>query len=159
MKKIFIINGSNESGKNTFVEMIDKHAKQTFVKYISSIDWVKEFCEIEYGVNPNDKTEKNRRLWHQEKQYHQKYIFYNIINQIDKLDDHYSVFLDIRETDEIEMYKFIYPEIITILIKNPNVVVADNYADKHVENYKYNKIINNNDSLDSLNQKAIDFVK
>ena len=47
----------------------------------------------------------------------------------------------------------------TVLIKNDRHHKANNDADMYVENYNYDYIIENNGTLEELEQKAIEFVK
>jgi len=156
---IFILNGVNESGKNTFVDFINELTdKPTY--HISTIDWVKKFCQIEYGMNPNEKTDVNRGIWHQEKMLHKNYIRYLIEKKIDSLSDlKYDniIFIDCREPEEIEYLKDKL-NAKTILIKKDKVVASNN-ADQNVNNYKYDIIIENNGDINELKLKAKQFIK
>ena len=66
--------------------------------------------------------------------------------------------LDIREPNEIERAK---QELNakTILIRNKNIPpITSNMADANVENYTYDYIIENNGTLEELEEKAIEFI-
>lgn len=68
------------------------------------------------------------------------------------------MFLDSREIPEIELFKKIFG-FETIFIKNDRVPkVTSNSSDANVENMKYDYIIENNGTLEELEQKAKDFV-
>ena len=57
IKKVYVTNGSDESGKDTFAELLSKYV--SVYKY-SSIDLVKEMFEV-VGVSKDNKTEKKRK--------------------------------------------------------------------------------------------------
>ena len=69
------------------------------------------------------------------------------------------LFIHIREITEIEKLKKIL-KAETVLLINPRVPkITSNTSDANVENYVYDREIQNIGTLDDLEQKAIEFVK
>lgn len=147
---IFIINGVAQSGKDTFVQYL-KDNYCNYIRNISTVDWVKHFCQIEYNINPNEKSLCNRAIWQNEKQSHKNYIFYNITNKINRY-AHLIYFIHSREPEEIEKYKQTYKNCYSLFIDRPNIDIPDNISDelayKSLVNYKYDIIINNDNDLE-----------
>ena len=162
MKKIYITNGSAENGKDSFAEFVSKYI--TTYKY-SSIDLVKDMFEV-VGISKENKTEKKRRLWSDGKDLLTKYDdipFKDIVSIVTDFKNNKIetevLFIDIRESDEIaRAVKTFGAE--TILVRNPNVrKIVSNHADRDVENYKYDYIIENDGTLEQLNKVAEYFVR
>jgi len=152
---IYIINGLPESGKDTFVDFVS-----TFVttKNISTIDWVKEFCYIEYGIVPTDKSLKNRAIWHREKMRHNNYIFKIICDQIYGLYYTDVCFIHCREAKNIEKFINYFNGSKSILIDRKSDNDVSNFGDSDVYNYKYDIIIDNNNGFDSLKNNVVKFM-
>ena len=161
MKKIIITNGSGRCGKDTFAEILAKYV--TVVKY-SSIDFFKEIGKL--GLMSENKGEKERLLLHNLKK---AFIEYNDLplflcsQRIDRfLQFEHSdlLIIDIREPDEIEKIVQLYPEIKTVLMINKNVpLIKSNTSDEGVFDYVYDFVIDNSDTLETLVESAITFLK
>lgn len=157
MKKVYITNGSAENGKDTFAEFLSKYI--TTFKY-SSIDLVKEMFEF-VGVSKDDKTERKRKLWSDGKDLLTQYddIPFKDITSIvtDFKDDKIEtmvLLIDIREPEEIARAVDAFGAE-TILVRNPNVTkIESNHADRDVENYNYDYIIENDGTLEQLDEVA-----
>lgn len=161
MKKVFITNGSAGNGKDTFAEFLSKYI--TVFKY-SSIDLVKEMFET-IGISKDNKTEKKRKLWSDGKDMLTQYddIPFKDITSIvtdfknSKIETE-VLLIDIREPEEIARAVEAFGAE-TILIRNPSVSKIDsNHADRDVENYEYDYIIENNGTLEQLERVAKLFV-
>ena len=156
-KRIFIINGMGGSGKDTFVEIVKKTYPRTL--NISSVEFVKKIAE-ECGWD-GSKTERNRKFLSDLK---------DLLTQWDdvpnkKIDDiikYYCgdiVFIHAREPDNIEYLKNKY-NALTILIVNTRVDdITSNHADAGVYDYVYDYIIENNGSIEDLEQAAQTFME
>ena len=153
MKKVYITNGSAENGKDTFAEFLAKYI--SVFKY-SSIDLVKEMFEV-VGVSKENKTDKKRILWSDGKDLLTKYDdipFKDIASIVadfknDKIETE-VLLIDIREPEEIARAVEIFGAE-TILVRNPNTgKIESNHADRDVENYEYDYIIENNGTLEQL---------
>lgn len=161
MKKVYITNGSAENGKDSFVGFVNKYIPT--YKY-SSIDLVKEMFEIA-GIAKNKKDERKRRLWSDGKDLLTQYDdipFKDVASIIkdfkDNLIETDVLFVDIREPDEIARAVEVFGAE-TVLICNPNAKkIKSNHADRDVENYTYDYIIENDGNLEQLERVAKLFV-
>lgn len=157
MKKVYITNGSAENGKDSFAEFLAKYI--SVFKY-SSIDLVKEMFEV-VGVNKKEKTEKKRKLWSDGKDLLTKYddIPFKDITSIvvdfknNKIETE-VLLIDIREPEEIARAVETFGAE-SILVRNPDAVkIESNHADRNVENYEYDYIIENDGTLEQLDKVA-----
>lgn len=163
MKQVLIINGYPKSGKTQFEEYIAKHANSIIY---SSITLVKEYAKKYFGWsgNENDKTEKWRRFFSE-----LKYmlvaefdcIFKDLSVQINKFYRDINaelLLIDNREPEEIERFKNQF-QAITVFIRNDRVEkIISNDSDANVENYVYDYYIDNNGTLEELEEKALEFI-
>ena len=157
MKKIFITNGSAENGKDTFAELLSKYI--LVFKY-SSINIVKEMFEV-VGVTKDEKTEKKRKLWSDGKDLLTEYDdipFKDVTSIVTSFKnneiDADVLLIDIREPEEIARAVQTFGAK-TILIRNPNAKkIESNHADRDVENYNYDYIIENDGTLEQLDKMA-----
>ena len=158
-KNIVVINGSGGVGKDTFVEYCSHYAK---VKNISSVDKVKEAAKILVGWN-GEKDEKTRKLLSDLKimsieynDYPIKYIqnqaeeFYNSDNDL--------MFVHIREIDEIKKVKELVGAKTLLITTNRVKRITTNLSDANVENYEYDYHIQNDGTLEELEEMAKEFV-
>ena len=174
-KLIFILNGYPRSGKDTFAEFLKEYQTPETIKYhfqnISTVDYIKSIAENFFGWDQK-KDEKGRRLLSDLKDASRRYNngpFHQTVSQIGRY-EYYNfyinenvlendiLFLNIihtREPDEIQMFKEHYKDLCsTILIKRNYNGVISNHADKNVENYKYDYIIENNNSLKDFKKQT-----
>lgn len=172
-KFIFVLNGTNGSGKDTFYEMI-KGMEEEFgitTSHISSIDSIKKMAK-NYGWN-GKKDEKGRELlfqlksaWDNYNSFTQQDIFAKTKRWINNCGLKPAFFfVDIREPEKIQVYidsieKYFgdMAFIGTILIDSSRYGVASNVADQGVKNYEYSITINNDGSMDDLREKAHHFI-
>lgn len=161
MKKVYVTNGSAENGKDSFVDFVGKYIST--YKY-SSIDLVKEMFEV-VGVSKKEKTEKKRRLWSDGKDLLTEYddIPFKDVTSIvtdfknNKIEAEVLI-IDIREPEEIARAVETFGAE-TILVRNPNAIkIESNHADRDVEKYNYDYIIENNGTLEQLERVAKLFV-
>ncbi len=162
IKKVYITNGSAQNGKDSFAEFLSKYISA--FKY-SSIDLVKEMFET-VGISRDDKTEKKRKLWSDGKDMLTKYddIPFKDITSIvtdfknNKIETE-VLLIDIREPEEIARAVETFGAK-TILIRSPRIEkIKSNHADANVENYKYDYIIENNGTLEQLEECAKEFAQ
>lgn len=161
MKKVYITNGSGSKGKDSFAELVGKYIP-TF-KY-SSIDLVKDMLEFA-GVKKEPKTERKRLLYSDTKDMLTKYddIPFRDVTSIvadfkSGLIDTDILLIDIREPEEIARAVETFGAE-TILVRNPNVDnITSNHADRDVENYEYDYIIENDGTFEQLDKVAKLFV-
>lgn len=171
-KLIFIINGSGGVGKDTFVELVslnNKNKNYFKIKNYSSVSKIKEIAKI-IGWN-GDKTEKDRKFLsdlklltteynnmplNDMKRYAKEFMDYENSDNDNKI-----LFLHIREPGEIAKAANEFKEynVKTILVKRDSVKhITSNMADENVYNYKYDIEINNNGTIEDLEDKAKHFI-
>ena len=179
--KIIVLNGSGTSGKDTVVSMIDEYMnirlirgkRSAVVSNISSVDQIKEVAK-QLGWD-GTKDNKSRKFLSDLKdlstEYNNgpfKYMKMSIENALrDRrfkskiLGIHLDalVFLHIREPEEIQKIKEYYgDDCETMLIKRDSVEQFANHADSNVDKYEYSIIIDNNGTLEELNEKVINVI-
>lgn len=164
-KRVLITNGSGGCGKDTMAEIMGKYVN---VNKVSSIDIIKKIVEpytAEF-INLYGKHESYRKLLNEVKQ---AFVNFNdlptkmmeqeVVNFME--DENYQVLIvDIREPDEIDKFKEIFPLgctiCKTILVVNNNVAtIHSNSADDNVANYAYDYILDNSQTLGDLEDGVI----
>lgn len=162
MKKIIIINSSGGAGKDTFIKYCGEFAK---VDNYSSIDTIRNMLQM-VGYN-GEKREWDRRFLSDIKKlcttyndYPHKETLGTIESFYDEGNDFEVLFIHVREIDEIERLKHIYPDIITLFVKNDRVEkILSNDSDAMVEYYQYDCYIENNSTLEDLKNCAEAFME
>ena len=162
MKKIYITSGVGRSGKDTFCEFISKYIPT--YKY-SIVDLPKEAAKV-LGWD-GGKTEKDRKFLSDVMDLSTDYNdapFKDVLSLVtdfknSKDFDEYDVLIiDMRDPKDIARAVETFGAE-TILIRNPKVrKIESNHADRDVENYKYDYIIENNGTLEQLERAAKLFV-
>lgn len=163
-KKIFITNGSGASGKDTVATIIGKYFP--IMKY-SSIDGVKELAKNMGWTG--SKTERDRKFLSDLKKILIDYNDFPCKDVSDTIEDFLQDFcpkqiciIDIREPEEIDKIKNKYKDcdIVTILVKSNRVnPIISNESDKYVNEYNYDYIIENNGTLEDLEDAVILLLK
>jgi guanylate kinase len=159
IKKIFIINGVGGTGKDTFIEYLQKLIPTPYyILNISTVDKVKDAGYILGWTGA--KTDEDRAFLSDLKLLADKYYnhsFNYIVSTVNNVQSNtyiHSIFIHCREPENIAILKERL-NATTILIRNPNVRrINSNMADSNVENYKYDHIIDNDGSLYDLKNKA-----
>jgi hypothetical protein len=154
LKKIFILNGVGTSGKGTFVDFVSKYIPTC--KY-SIVDLPKEAATV-LGWN-GSKTEKDRKFLSDILDLSTEYNdapFKDVLSLVTDFKNskdyaEYEVLIiDMRDPKEIARAVETFGAE-TILIRNPNVgKIVSNHADRDVENYEYDYIIENDGTLEQL---------
>ena len=153
-KQVFIINGSGGVGKDTFVEFV---ADNFSTMNVSSVDKVKEVARA-IGWS-GGKTEKDRKFLSDLKLLCTDYNDLPLNSMKEKYEEFINndsnfLFLHIREPEEIEKARMIF-DAKTILIKKDSVKhITSNLADANVYKYNYDIVVNNNDGINELIEKA-----
>lgn len=162
MKKIYILNGVGTSGKGVFADYINKYIPT--YKY-SIVDLPKEAAKV-LGWD-GGKTEKDRRFLSDIMDLSTDYNdapFKDVLSLVTDFKNNkdyaeYEVLIiDMRDPKDIARAVETFGAE-TILIRNPNVTkIESNHADRDVENYEYDYIIENNGTLEQLECVAKAFV-
>lgn len=167
--KYFIVNGFPRSGKDTFVNCCLKELG-AFGKLISTVDFIKEIA-IKCGWN-GEKTPKDRKFLSDLKDLLSNWNdvpYQKVLKEIDlfrydleyyDVENNGVVFIMSREPEEINRFE---NEIgaKSILIRRESVEFnqQSNHADNEVLNHKYHYIIDNNGTIEQLQEKAKNFLK
>lgn len=161
LKKWFILNGNQGSGKDAFKEALSKHAR---VLSISTVDTPKMIAK-ELGWN-GEKTDENRNMLSDLKDWWTKYFDGSYEYVTDWLayflsgDDFDILTVDSREPEEIERLVNNF-DFETILVERDSANhTASNHADSNVHEYdNYDYVIYNNGTLEDLDDLAKAFVE
>ena len=158
MKKIFVQNSVGGSGKDTWASLLNKSIPT--YKY-SIVDLPKQAAKV-LGWD-GGKTEKDRKFLSDVMDLSTDYNdapFKDVLSLVtdfknSKDFDEYDVLIiDMRDPKDIARAVDVFGAE-TILIRNPNVEkIESNHADRDVENYEYDYIIENEGSLEQLERVA-----
>lgn len=158
---LFVINGQNRVGKNSFTGFVCDMLKANYgwnVYEMSSVDKVKE-AAILLGWD-GIKDETGRLLLSDLKDMStercngpMKYMR-SKINDFQALYGGGFIVAHIREPSEITKFLQEFPKTKTILVKRDGSIAANNHADQNVENYTYDITVSNNEGLQELRDKA-----
>ena len=160
-KKVIILNGRGGVGKDTFVDLCGEFCRAL---HTSSVKPIKKLAE-EIGWD-GTKDEKSRKFLSDLKDLTTEfndYPFNWLCNEYETfmsdMNLYEVLFIDIREPKEVERAKQAF-NAITALIKNKNIpLIVSNHADREAENYNYDYVINNDNTLEELREVAKDFVE
>ena len=156
MNKFIIINGSAGVGKDEVVKQCSIIKKNVFS--LSTVDFVKQIAVL-CGWN-KEKNEKSRKFLSDLKDAMTNYDDIptkKILERVKSLDN-YVIFIHCREPDEVEKLRNLL-DATTLLVKNKNVEkIETNHADREVENYDYDYIINNDGSIGDLIEECKEFL-
>lgn len=165
--KVILINGSGGSGKDTLVELLKTYfLSENIVENISTIDDVK-FLAHRMGWD-GVKDEKGRQFLADLKTAWTKYnnganerILERIIrwnNDENISSKEYIVFVHCREPEALQWFveklEKRHIDVCSLLVERPGIEKFSNSADKRVEQFEYDTIIQNNGTLEHLEKIA-----
>lgn len=161
--KIFIMNGQGKSGKTTFEKFVKSYAWNSYFKEItitSIIDPIKAIAE-DIGWD-GGKTAQDRAFLHNLKVLLHNYNNYDTNYITNKIRcaaelERTAIFIDMREKDDIEYFKKLYPQAKTVLVKRGELTTYGNAADDNIMEVNYDIVIENEGTLADLKSKAIEF--
>lgn len=161
MKKIFVQNSVGGSGKDTWASLLNKYIPT--YKY-SIVDLPKEAAKV-LGWD-GGKTEKDRKFLSDVMDLSTEYNdapFKDVLSIVtdfkNNLLEYDVLIIDMRDPKDIARAVETFGAE-TILIRNPNVrKIESNHADRDVENYEYDYIIENDGTLEQLENVAEFFVR
>ena len=168
---ICIINGAPQAGKDTFCELVQNFMDDNLCYNLSSIDLPKKMallCGWD-GVKNNDSRKFLSDLKDLITQFNDAPFNY-IIKQVKDIkckmkyysisEDKYIVFIHIREPEEIKkVVAALNAQVLLIRRAAAEIQKVSNHADAEVLNYSYDYIIENNGTIEELQQKAQIFIK
>lgn len=166
--KLVVVNGLPGCGKTTFENLCMKNKKYT-ANIFSTVDKVKEFATI-MGWD-GTKTPANRKFLSDLKDIlteWRDFPYVNTLNRAHKWENEMIAlnfdtnklvaFIDVREPDEIA--KFAASGATTVVVKRNTkdykvtTENVSNHADANVYNYSYDYVINNDGTLEDLQDAA-----
>lgn len=153
-KKIYILNGVGTSGKGEFATRLNKYVS---THQHSIVDLVKTAAHV-LGWN-GGKTEKDRKFLSDIVDLSSEYNdspFRDVLMVVSDFENNLIedevLVIDMRDPKDIARAVECF-DAKTILIRNPNVgKIESNHADRDVENYQYDYIIENDGSLEQLDK-------
>ena len=167
--QIVVINGMPRAGKDQFVQFCQKHT--TWCENLSTVDFVKQIA-TQCGWD-GTKTSKNREFLSDLKDLLTQWgdvpfedvkrratLFNANAISYDFSTDEVIVFVHCREPQEIA--KFVREmNAITLLIRREAIEnnKQSNHADAEVFNYNYDYIVENNGTLEELEESAVTFLR
>ncbi len=162
MKKIVILNGYATAGKNSFVDFCSKYAN---VHHYSYVDYARNVVAPLCGYT-GGKTEKERNFLADLNDILIKYydLPYRNIRSVAKNflyndEENGILFIDIREPKAIKRACDEF-KAVSVFVDNNNVErITSNHADANVRNYEYDYIIDNDGTLEQLEESAKTFVE
>ena len=167
--KVIVVNGVAQSGKDSFVDYCIDELAPNGAKW-SSVEFVKDVAKY-CGWN-GVKDEKGRKFlsdlkdllteWDDVPWKKVEEVF-NYIKvecfQYGLKDSDFFLFIHSREPKEIERFQREYGAV-TVLIDRAEVEgEQSNHSDEEVMNFNYDYIIDNNSSLDVLQERAIQLIE
>ncbi len=166
--KIIVINGQGGVGKDTFVEMCQKHTSYVF--NVSTIDPIKTIAS-KVGWK-GGKTQRDRRFLSDLKDLLTQYNDYPFTKTEKYIEDclwdfhYYNIltkdvvfFIHCREPEEIDRWVKQH-NARTLIIRRRGVEGEyDNHADNNVFNMPYNYTIYNEEGLEDLDRQAKKFIE
>lgn len=164
--KIFVMNGQGGAGKTTFEKFVCQYGRSNSLYsnnwIVSIIDPIKKLAK-EVGWE-GGKTDKDRKFLHELKVLIHNYNEFDrhyIIKEIERAERIHQdfIFIDMREIEDIEWLKSIYPQTKSVLIMRGEFREYGNAADDDLVNTidRYDITIRNNGSLTDFESKALDF--
>jgi len=153
-----VVNGSGGVGKDTFCEMLRKYTR---VYKCSIIDVVKEVM-IGAGLSIEKNAKTRKQMYDIKQALEKRDIPYQCVkNELHNSQIEYEpvFWVDMREKEDIDRFAREYGAI-KVLIKNDRVApIISNPADSSVFENGYDYIIENNGTLENLQEEAYKFVK
>ena len=166
--KVIILNGAACTGKDNFANYFKKHYKYKCINW-STIDKVKKISKRNFGWD-GKKTEPARKFLSEVKRIWGEYNNGPFNDMVKQISTHYSkldkkdkknfiYFIHCREPYEIQKFVDKYgKKCSTLLLRREDREVPDNLADKNVNNFNYDFVIENNGNKKDLEKQAIDFI-
>lgn len=157
--KIFVVNGYPRSGKDQFIKLCEQEIGKAYCLKLSTVDQIKKMStQLGWDGQKDEKSRKYlceiKKLYSDWFDYSFEYIKKQISMFAYQLNEYTTekngvVFIQSRQPDEIHRFSKQF-NAKTIFISRNSHQEYDNYADKNVENYKYDYYIDNSKTIDDL---------
>ena len=161
-QQIIIINGNGGVGKDTFIRVLSSVFRDVDIWSYSTIDKVKEIAKM-IGWD-GVKDEKGRKLLADLKSLCDSYndmTFKDMKQAVSEFKNSYGtlLFIHIREPHNIDRAKDEFDAITMLVTRDSVENITSNDADKHVAEYDYDYVVNNNGNLVQLELEAKKFLQ
>ena len=172
MNIVVIINGSGGSGKDTVVNNCANFLKEynIVVHNYSTVTRIKKIM-LKYLGWEATKTEKDRKCMSDLKKVCKQYNnmpFYDVTNRINEtkyIHDKKVYFIHSREPEEIQEFIDYFNKdksigkVLTLVVTRPNYQILTNESDRRIKEFHYDYVIDNDQTIMSLNYKSKLFSK
>lgn len=159
MRKVWIVNGSPRSGKDTFCDYVARALPDDVkAKTFSTIDALRNIACLCMGYNESDKSPEGRRFLSELKRITTEYNNLSF-NETKRIVENCTgvLFIHCREPKEIDKIKALDSSIQTVFVERGSRVWG-NASDDDVDKYIYDIYVSNTGTLDDLRDKAKEFV-
>ncbi len=159
MTKYFLVNGSPQSGKDSFIQFIQKETGKHILNY-STIDTIRYFLNTQFSITKENK--EGRKLLSDIKKDLVEYDKDIFIKELKNLphEQYDIVFIHCREPEEIIRFKQSFSDLKVIYIRRKNNHVPSNRSD--IIDYSkdfIDEIIENDSTIEALFEKTKDFIE
>ncbi len=163
--RIVIINGSGGCGKDSVVKFV-KSSNKFYVYNFSTVDPVKLATDaLNIPREPKDETIRKftsdlKDMW--TKYYDGPFEYIKSCLQLARISKRNAdkvCFVHSREPKELTRFKDMWPDCIVLLVRRPGYAIKSNHADKNVENFNYDYIIENDSDMNGLQERTNAFIK
>lgn len=169
MINVVVVNGFPRSGKDTFVNFCKKELG-SFGLSVSTVDFVKHLA-AQSGWD-GTKTQRNRKFlsdlknllteWDDIPWKKVEEVYHSIEKDCSTYhlkDSDFFLFVFSREPEEIERFRQQYGAITALIDRKEVEGEQSNDSDNEVKNYDYDFVIDNNGTLEELEEKALFFIR
>ena len=169
--KVIMICGKARSGKDTLADFIINHLENKKPCKVQIGQYIKYYAMKYFGWDGEEETKPRDLLIHLgtdiiRNKIDQNFHINRLVQDLEVLSYFYDTFIvsDVRFPVEIEKVKEKYDEVITIKISRDseelNQSQKNNITETALDNYTdYDYVIDNNGTLEELEQKAVDIIK
>ncbi len=169
--KVIMICGKARSGKDTLADFIINHLENKKPCKVQIGQYIKYYAMKYFGWDGEEETKPRDLLIHLgtdiiRNKIDQNFHINRLVQDLEVLSYFYDTFIvsDVRFPVEIEKVKEKYDEVVTIKISRDseelNQSQKNNITETALDNYTdYDYVIDNNGTLEELEQKAVDIIK
>ncbi len=169
--KVIMICGKARSGKDTLADFIINHLENKKPCKVQIGQYIKYYAMKYFGWDGEEETKPRDLLIHLgtdiiRNKIDQNFHINRLVQDLEVLSYFYDTFIvsDVRFPVEIEKVKEKYDEVVTIKISRDseelNQSQKSNITETALDNYTdYDYVIDNNGTLEELEQKAVDIIK
>ena len=160
--KVFILNGNATCGKDTFASIVANYVPTIHFSIVDPVRNIMLNLPDEVGVDLNNKDEKLRKLTSDIKlalEGFSDYPYRKVKDFLAKAINKYScIFIDMREKQDIKRLKQEYGAQVIFIENKRAPQITSNIADAKIHENPYDVLIENNGTLEELEEEAKRFI-